>query len=94
MLYTPVSECVEFAGHGSHDVALLSGAFKSCQVPTGHNVHSVIPATSVKLPCAQVVQLLSEMAAKSVENLPAAHRSQLVALPLALYEPAAHAVHS
>ena len=89
-----MSECVEFAGQGSHDVALLSGAFKSCQVPTGHNVHSVIPAASVKLPSAQVVQLLSEVAAKSAENLPAAHRSQLEALIWSLYEPGAHAVHS
>jgi len=34
------------------------------------------------------------VAAKSAENLPAAHRSQLEALILALYKPGAHAVHS
>lgn len=86
--------CVEFCGHAVHGLDLLSAMLKSCQVLKGHDVHSVIPATSVNVPSAQVVQVLSEVAAKSAENLPAAHRSQLEALILALYEPGAHAVHS
>jgi len=56
------------------------GSLKFCQVLTGHSVHTVNPASTVNVPSAQVVQLLSEVAATLVENLPGAHKSQLVEL--------------
>ena len=61
-------------------VALLFGSFKSCQVPTGHSVHTVNPASTVNVPSAQVEQVVSEVAATLVENLPGGHKSQLVEL--------------
>tara|TARA_Y100000389_G_scaffold128948_1_gene126402 strand:+ start:1064 stop:1318 length:255 start_codon:yes stop_codon:yes gene_type:complete len=80
MSTVPSSLWLELVGQASQVLDLVFGANRSCQVLVGHNVHSLLPVSTLYWPSGHSVQTLAVVAAVAVEYVPdpqAAHEEEL-----------------